>query len=232
MSHTGDPSSSTRSIPPEVRSGGVVSGKFRIDRVLGEGGMGVVVLATHLQLDEPVALKFLRAEAVAESEALARFLREAKAAAKLKSEHVARVLDVAVTDEGSPYIVMEYLQGSDLSKTVQTSGPLDVQSAAEYVIQACEGLAEAHSRGIVHRDIKPENLFLVDRGEGWKTVKILDFGISKIAAPPGMSNVSTRSIMGSPCYMSPEQLRSTASVDQGVFPVLLPLRAADRELPP
>jgi serine/threonine-protein kinase len=175
--------------------------------------MGVVVLATHLQLDEPVALKFLRTEAVADSEALARFLREAKAAAKLKSEHVARVLDVAVTDEGSPYIVMEYLQGKDLSRTVQSSGPLDLQSAAEYLIQACEGLAEAHSRGIVHRDIKPENLFLVDRGEGWKTVKILDFGISKIAAAPGMSNFSTRSIMGSPCYMSPEQLRSTASVD-------------------
>ena len=200
-------------MPPEVQQGGVVSGKFRVDRVLGEGGMGVVVLATHLQLDEPVALKFLRSEAVAESESLSRFLREAKAAAKLKSEHVARVLDVAVTDEGSPYIVMEYLQGSDLSKTVQSSGPLTVESAAEYVIQACEGLAEAHARGIVHRDIKPENLFLVDRGEGWKTVKILDFGISKIASPPGMSNFSTRSIMGSPCYMSPEQLRSTASVD-------------------
>src|SRR5581483_4170913 len=135
MSRSGDPSSAPRSMPPEVQSGGVVSGKFRVDRVLGEGGMGVVVLATHLQLDEPVALKFLRGEAVADSEALARFLREAKAAAKLKSEHVARVLDVAVTDEGSPYIVMEYLQGSDLSKTVQTNGPLDVQSAAEYVIQ-------------------------------------------------------------------------------------------------
>jgi serine/threonine-protein kinase len=170
-------------MPPEVRSGGVVSGKFRIDRVLGEGGMGVVVAATHLQLDEPVALKFLRSEAVAESEALGRFMREAKAAAKLKSEHVARVLDVAVTDEGSPYIVMEYLEGRDLSRTVQGDGPLDVASATEFVIQACEGLSEAHARGIVHRDIKPENLFLVERTQGWKTVKILDFGISKIAMP-------------------------------------------------
>jgi serine/threonine-protein kinase len=213
MNKPGDPPSTPISIPPEVRAGGVVSGKFRVERVLGEGGMGIVVAATHLQLEEPVALKFLRAEAVAESEALTRFFREAKAAAKLKSEHVARVLDVAVTDEGSPYIVMEYLEGKDLSRTIQANGPLAVENAAEYVIQACEGLAEAHARGIVHRDIKPENLFLVDRADGWKTVKILDFGISKIAMPAGMSNVSTRSIMGSPCYMSPEQLRSTASVD-------------------
>ena len=214
MSRTGDPYSAPRSsMPPGIEPGGVVSGKFRIDRVLGEGGMGVVVLATHLQLDEPVALKFLRAEAVAESEALTRFLREAQAASKLKSEHVARVLDVAVTDEGLPYIVMEYLQGNDLSRTVQSSGPLTVEDTAEYVIQACEGLAEAHARGFVHRDIKLENLFLADQGEGWRTLKILDFGISKIAAPAGMSNFSTRSIMGSPCYMSPEELRSTAGVD-------------------
>ncbi len=204
---------STPSIPPEVRAGGVVSGKFRVDRVLGEGGMGVVVAATHLQLDEPVALKFLRAEAVSESEALARFMREARAAAKLKSEHVARVLDVDVTTEGSPYIVMEYLEGRDLGRTIQATGPLDVPSAAEYVVQACEGLAEAHARGIVHRDIKPENLFLVDRANGWKSIKILDFGISKFAASPGVAHVSTRAIMGSPCYMSPEQLRSTAMVD-------------------
>jgi serine/threonine-protein kinase len=199
-----------------VQPGDVVAGKFRIDRILGEGGMGVVVAATHLQLDEPVALKFLLEQAAGNAEAIARFTREAKAAAKLKSEHVAHVIDFGVTPEGTPYIVMEYLQGHDLSALVKSRGPLDVQSAVEYIIQACEGLAEAHARGIVHRDIKPENLFLVDREMGWRSVKILDFGISKVAAGAGLasaSNISTQSIMGSPCYMSPEQLRSTASVD-------------------
>jgi serine/threonine-protein kinase len=198
-----------------VSVGDLVSSKFRVERVIGEGGMGVVVAATHLQLDEPVALKFLRSQAIADPQTLARFMREAKAAAKLKSEHVARVLDVSVTDEGMPYIVMEYLEGRDLAQLLRVTGPLDVSSATEYIIQACEGLAEAHARGIIHRDIKPDNLFLVDRAQGWQFIKILDFGISKFAGGrvPD-ANVSTQSIMGSPCYMSPEQLRSTATVDQ------------------
>jgi serine/threonine-protein kinase len=178
--------------------------------------MGVVVAATHLQLDEPVALKFLRENAAADPESLSRFTREAKAAAKLKSEHVARVLDFGVTEDNTPYIVMEYLEGQDLARLIYNRGRVDVPSAAEYLIQACEGLAEAHARGIVHRDIKPENLFLVDRAQGWQSIKILDFGISKIAmarGTPNPSNIATRNMMGSPCYMSPEQLRSTASVD-------------------
>jgi serine/threonine-protein kinase len=198
-----------------VSVGDLVSSKFRVERVIGEGGMGVVVAATHLQLDEPVALKFLRAQAIGDPETLARFMREARAAAKLKSEHVARVLDVAVTDDGTPYIVMEYLEGRDLAQMLRVTGSLDVASATEYIIQACEGLAEAHARGIVHRDIKPDNLFLVDRAQGWQFIKILDFGISKFAgARAPDANFSTQSIMGSPCYMSPEQLRSTATVDQ------------------
>ena len=174
--------------------------------------MGVVVAATHLQLDRPVALKFLRADVSQNVEALARFTREAKAAAQLKSEYVAHVLDVGVTDDGTPYMVMEYLEGLSLYRVLQTHGPLGIASAAEYAIQACEGLAEAHSRGIVHRDIKPDNLFLIERAPGWRSVKILDFGISKLAlADP--ANIATGVIMGSPCYMSPEQLRSTATVD-------------------
>ncbi len=200
---------------PLARAGEVLAGKFRIERVLGQGGMGVVVAARHLQLDETVALKFLRAHATADPEALARFTREARAAAKLKSEHVARVLDAGVTDEGTPYIVMEYLEGRTLGQLLQNEGRLDVSTTAEFAIQACEGLAEAHARGIVHRDIKPENLFLVERSQGWRVVKILDFGISKfdVARGASESNISTQSMMGSPCYMSPEQLRSTASVD-------------------
>ena len=198
-----------------VRTGEVVSGKFRIERVLGQGGMGVVVAAKHLQLDETVALKFLRAHASSDPDALARFAREARAAAKLKSEHVARVLDAGIADDGTPYIVMEYLEGRTLGRVLEDQGRLDVATAAEYAIQTCEGLAEAHARGIVHRDIKPENLFLVERSQGWRVLKILDFGISKFDVARGApdANIATQSMMGSPCYMSPEQLRSTATVD-------------------
>jgi serine/threonine-protein kinase len=211
----GFPPSNVGDGAPLVRTGDIVSGKFRIERVLGQGGMGVVVAARHLQLDETVALKFLRAHATSDPDALARFTREARAAAKLKSEHVARVLDAAVADDGTPYIVMEYLEGRTLGRVLEDQGRLDVATTAEYAIQACEGLAEAHARGIVHRDIKPENLFLVERSQGWRVVKILDFGISKfdVARTASDANISTQSMMGSPCYMSPEQLRSTASVD-------------------
>jgi serine/threonine-protein kinase len=191
--------------------GSIVAGKYRIDRHLAEGGMGVVVAATHLHLEQLVALKFLRGDVSAELDALARFTREAKAAAHLRSEHVAHVIDAGVTEDGTPYMAMEYLEGQSLARTLQTLGRLDAASAVEYVIQACEGLAEAHSHAIVHRDIKPDNLFLVERG-GWKAIKILDFGISKVAFSDG-GNVATGIILGSPCYMSPEQLRSTATVD-------------------
>jgi serine/threonine-protein kinase len=191
--------------------GQVIAGKFRIDRVLAEGGMGFVVAATHLHLDQPVAVKLPRGEIIANSEVLARFTREAKAAAQLKSEYVARVLDAGVSADG-PYMVMEYLEGHSLARVLELQGRLDLESAAEYAIQVCEGLAEAHARGIVHRDVKPDNLFLVERSPGWQIVKLLDFGISKISfAEKG--NLKTSIIMGSPCYMSPEQLRSTATVD-------------------
>lgn len=192
--------------------GSIVAGKYRIDRILAEGGMGVVVAATHLHLDQAVALKFLRRDVSAELDALARFTREAKAAAQLRSEHVAHVLDAGVTEDGTPYMAMEYLEGQSLALTLQAHGRLDVVSAVEYVIQACEGLAEAHSRGIVHRDIKPDNLFLVERAPGWNAIKVLDFGISKFAFSDA-GNIATGVILGSPCYMSPEQLRSTATVD-------------------
>jgi len=195
---------------PEV--GSVIAGKYRIDRTLAEGGMGVVVAATHIHLNQVVALKFLRRGVSSESDILARFTREARVAAQLRSEHVARVLDAGVTSDGTPYIAMEYLEGQSLARSLETLGPLEVPRAVEFMIQVCEGLAEAHGRGIIHRDIKPDNLFLVERLPGWSAVKILDFGISKLAFAEG-GNIATRIIMGSPCYMSPEQLRSTATVD-------------------
>jgi serine/threonine protein kinase len=192
--------------------GSVVAGKYRVERTLAEGGMGVVVLARHIHLQQSVALKFLRGDVGTEWDALARFRGEAKAVAQLRSEHVAHVLDAGVTDEGVPYMVMEYLEGRSLARKLQLEGPLDVALAAEYAIQACEGLAEAHARGIVHRDIKPYNLFLVEDAPGWGCVKIIDFGISKFAFSD-TPNIVTGVIIGSPCYMSPEQLRSTASAD-------------------
>jgi serine/threonine protein kinase len=203
-----------KSVELVLHPGTVVAGKYRVERTLAEGGMGLVVAATHLHLDQRVALKFLRGsrgEVTSQQwDALARFSREAKAVAQLRSEHVAHVLDAGVTDEGTPYMVMEYLEGRSLAGALQADGPLDVASAAEYGIQACEGLAEAHANGIVHRDIKPYNLFLTERSPGRKAIKIVDFGISKFAFA---DHVVTGVIVGSPCYMSPEQLRSTASVD-------------------
>lgn len=192
--------------------GTVIAGKYRVERMLAEGGMGLVVAATHLHLDQCVALKFLRGDVGSEWQALTRFTREAKAAAQLRSEHVAHVLDAGLTEDGTPYMAMEFLEGHSLARELQLRGALDVASAVEYVIQACEGLAEAHARGIVHRDVKPYNLFLVERAPGWHAIKILDFGISKFAFSDA-PNVVTGVIIGSPCYMSPEQLRSTATVD-------------------
>jgi serine/threonine protein kinase len=195
-----------------LSAGTVVAGKYRVERTLAEGGMGVVVVAKHIHLQQSVALKFLRGDVGTEWDALARFRGEAKAVAQLRSEHVAHVLDAGVTDDGVPYMVMEYLEGRSLGRKLQIQGPFEIASAVEYVIHACEGLAEAHARGIVHRDIKPYNLFLVEHSPGWGCVKIIDFGISKFAFSD-TPNVVTGVIIGSPCYMSPEQLRSTATVD-------------------
>jgi len=210
------PNPATPPEPPPVVPGQVLAGKFRIERVVGEGGMGIVAEATHLQLDERVALKFLRREVMRLPDVVARFDREARSAVKLKSEHVAKVTDVGKTEDGIPYMVMELLNGRDLAQTLSESGPLPIQESVDYLIQACEGVGEAHARGIVHRDLKPENLFVVQR-DGWAVVKVLDFGISK-AVLVGPSSVdlasnNTTSIMGSPYYMSPEQLRSTRTVD-------------------
>jgi eukaryotic-like serine/threonine-protein kinase len=206
-------SNEEQSLPP-VNPGDILAGKYQVERVLGSGGMGVVVAARHLELDERVAVKFLLPHAVGSTQAAARFVREARAAVKIKSEHVARVIDVGRLENGAPYMVMEFLDGRDLS-ALTAAGPCPIEDAIDYVIQACDAMAEAHSRGIVHRDLKPANLFLTQRADGSPVVKVLDFGISKVAVPDASEPSLTRTAtpMGSPLYMSPEQMRSARDVD-------------------
>ncbi|MBK9262921.1 MAG: protein kinase [Polyangiaceae bacterium] len=184
--------------------------KYRVERVLGAGGMGVVIAARHLALDELVAIKFMLGGGKPAD--LTRFVREARAAVRLKSQHVARVLDVAALEDGTPYMVLEHLDGSDLSHVVRERGPLPVVEAVDAVLQACEAIAEAHSIGIVHRDIKPANLFLTRGADGSPCIKVLDFGIAK------WTNASTAKMepsqpMGSAPYMAPEQFAATNLVD-------------------
>lgn len=196
--------------------GQVLAGKFRVERLLGVGGMGAVVAVTHLQLDELVALKVLLPELAANPEYAARFAREARAAVKIKSEHVARVLDVGAFEDGAPYMVMEYLAGLDLGALVEQQGALAPGVAATYVLEACDAIAAAHALDIVHRDLKPSNLFLADRGDGTRAVKVLDFGISKVGermSPSAQRLTRTAAVMGSPLYMAPEQMQSARSAD-------------------
>jgi eukaryotic-like serine/threonine-protein kinase len=213
-----------------VRAGDVIAGKFQIERVLGEGGMGYVVAARHLQLGQMVALKFMR-EDVCTPEYKSRFLREARNTVRLKSKHVSRVLDVGALDEGAPYMVMEYLEGTDLSDLLQKRGPFPVAEACDYVIQACEAIAEAHGHGIVHRDLKPANLFLTKGTSGEPVVKVLDFGVSKVvdldfdetnaggrprsnrSHDPNTAVTKATDLLGSPSYMSPEQIESARNAD-------------------
>ncbi len=211
---------SSPSIDPGVQPGDVLAGKYRVERILGAGGMGVVVAAHHIQLDEKVALKFLIPEALGNAEALARFEREARAAVKIKSEHVARVSDVGKLENGAPYMVMEYLEGDDVSTLLQQQGTLPVEQAVDFILQTCEAIAEAHTLGIVHRDLKPANLFCIRRRDGQLSIKVLDFGISKLTlgAADGSGNrdmgmTRTTAVIGSPIYMSPEQMKSSRNVD-------------------
>jgi serine/threonine-protein kinase len=199
--------------------GDVVGGKYVCEDLLGAGGMGAVLSARHTQLGQKVAIKVLLPAALKNPLANERFLREARSVITLRSEHVARVVDFGTLDSGSPYLVMEYLEGRDLKALVAREGPLSVAPAVDLVIQACEALCEAHQQGIVHRDLKPANLFLSKRVDGAPLVKVLDFGISKTVATAAASTGSgpgltkTDAVFGTPAYMSPEQLRSSKLVD-------------------
>jgi serine/threonine protein kinase len=195
-----------------VRIGDVLADKYEVTRILGQGGMGVVVAARHRELDKLVALKFMHEEVAANEIAIDRFLREARAAARLRSEHVGHVLDVGRLQNGVPYIVMEYLEGRDLADVAaDAGGTLGVADVCEYMLQTCEAMAEAHAQGIIHRDLKPQNLFLTMRTDGRPLIKVLDFGISKVQSSAGPT--ATQQTMGTPAYMSPEQMRSAKSAD-------------------
>jgi serine/threonine-protein kinase len=240
-----------------IRGGTLLAGKYRVEKVLGEGGMGFVVAAEHVYLHEEVAIKLLRGDRTGCDRSGERLMREARAASRIRSEHVARVFDVGLLEDGAPYIVMERLRGKDLAAVLDQEGPLRVPTAVDYLLQACEAMAEAHVLGIVHRDLKPANLFLTRRMDGSACIKVLDFGISKMtrtgptpaessppsarparwdaqtvdppdSAPPkpraaaprsgarDMGSVSltgTDARVGSPRYMSPEQLRGGREID-------------------
>ncbi len=197
------------------QSGQILDGKYQIDRVLGAGGMGAVVSAHHLQLDQKVAIKYLLPDALLIPEVVERFAREARAAAKIRGEHVARVIDVGKFSDGSPYMVMEYLEGNDLQKQLEREGPLKIIDAVRYLLEACEALAEAHAAKIVHRDLKPSNLFLAQQPGKRAIIKVLDFGISKMegGTTPSAALTKTSALMGTAYYMSPEQMTSPKGVD-------------------
>lgn len=196
-----------------VALGSVIDEKYRVDGVLGKGGMGVVVAATQLALDRTVAIKLVRADCAQDPLAVERLLREARAVASISSEHVARVLDVGTLDSGAPFIVMEYLEGNDLQTLIERDGPLPRPEAVDFLLQACEALAEAHRNGIVHRDIKPANVFVARLPGGASCVKVVDFGISKMIGLGSLEPLTLpTSVVGSLFHMAPEQMRG-APVD-------------------
>ncbi len=195
------------------KPGDVLDGKYSVESVLGVGGMGAVVLAKHLSLGERVAIKCMLPELLAHPDLIGRFRREARIAVRLKSEHVVRVRDLGALPNGAPYMVMERLTGEDLGATLDR-GPLPVRTAARYLIEACDAIAEAHAHGLVHRDLKPANLFLAVRPKGDPIVKVLDFGVAKQHdGGHDIVKTQTAAVIGSPQYMSPEQMRASKHVD-------------------
>jgi serine/threonine protein kinase len=204
--------------PPPVQPGQMLADKYRVEKILGAGGMGVVVAARHVELNVLVAIKFLLPHVLSNQQAVTRFAREARAAVRIKSEHVARVSDVGTLESGAPYMVMEYLEGTDLASYLRARKRLSVDKALHFVLQACQAIAEAHLLGIVHRDLKPANLFLTRGADGSDVVKVLDFGISKNIDPNashGTGSMTTAAgALGSPTYMSPEQLTEAGEVDE------------------
>jgi serine/threonine-protein kinase len=205
-------------LPPSVAIGDVISDKYRLDRIRGAGGMGIVVEALHLYLGRPIAIKFMSPLLRGNHRGMGRFMVEARATARIQSEHVVRVFDVASLGDGTPYIVMEYLEGEDLREVLQKRGHLPVAEAVDYVLQACDGVAEAHGMGVVHRDLKPDNLFRCRRPHAPPLIKVRDFGVSKLLPAAVIALGSERTtgahvMLGSPVYSSPEQLCEPQNVD-------------------
>ncbi|MEZ4258312.1 MAG: serine/threonine-protein kinase [Polyangiaceae bacterium] len=204
---------------PIYPAGTVIAGKYRVERELGHGAYGVVLMATHLMLKQRVAIKLLtETEGVSpkeRAEDAERFRREAWATATLKNEHVVRVIDVDSTELGELYIVMEYLPGQTIHEIIHTRAPLPIEEAVDYAIQILAALAEAHSVGIVHRDLKPSNVLVTPGPQGHPLVKVLDFGVSKIyeGAGGGEGLTQTGAQLGTATYMAPEQMSDSKRVD-------------------
>lgn len=199
-----------------IGPGDIIASKYRVEQLIAVGGMGVVVQARHEKLGQEVAIKvLLPSEAEEHGQSVPRFLREARAAAGLKSEHVVRIYDVDTLANGLPYMVMELLTGTDLRRVIKRQGAQPVERAVAFVLQAADAIEEAHTAGIVHRDLKPSNLFLTHRRDGKPLVKVLDFGISKTLKDFDLDGdlTTSRAMIGSPRYMSPEQVRDARSVD-------------------
>jgi serine/threonine-protein kinase len=204
----------SRTATPRLEPGRVLAGRYRIERFLGEGAMGVVYLAEHELLRQKVALKLMRQPSGDELQARARFLGEARNASRIQSDHVVRVMDAGVLDAGAPFLVMELLEGEDLGAILRTRSPLPIADTVDWLLEAIDGIAHAHAQGIVHRDLKPSNLFLSTRPDGTGRIKVLDFGISKAVDPEWASGITgTHAVLGTPSYMSPEQLRGAKAVD-------------------
>ena len=194
--------------------GDILAERYRVERVLGRGGIGVVVAVIDLVRNEPRALKLLVGAAQGHETTVERFFREARMLSQLKNEHLVRVFDAGVLSTGTPYLVMEQLDGTDLAAAMKRRGALPAHEAARYVLDACKALAEAHTNGVVHRDLKPGNLFLARRSEGPPCLKVLDFGLSRQIADDEASRLTlSDQILGSPAYMSPEQILSPRNVD-------------------
>jgi serine/threonine-protein kinase len=202
--------SSQRNLPVAV--GDVIAGKYVVEKIIGAGGVGVVVSARHEGLGDRVAIKFLQRSAAETRENVARFDLEARALARVKTEHVARVMDVGRLPTGEPFMVMELLEGEDLSKVI-ARGRVPVAEAVDHVVQACEAVAAAHAVSIVHRDLKPANLFVTQTSDGRQLIKVLDFGISKLRNETH-AVTQTLSVVGSPLYMSPEQMEAPRDADE------------------
>ncbi|HEY6727772.1 MAG TPA: protein kinase [Polyangiaceae bacterium] len=201
--------------PPSIRGGNILHGKYRLERELGRGAMGTVWSAIHLSLDQRVAIKVISSDYANSAEAIHRFHTEAKAAAKLRSRYVVQVYDDGETPEGLPYIVMEYLEGESLEDRIVRSGDIPLAEAVRIATHVGRALARAHSRGIVHRDLKPANIFITrndDDEMGW-VAKVLDFGIAKVDDNREKSTTKTGTVLGTPLFMSAEQVRGASSVD-------------------
>ena len=198
-------------------AGDIIAGKYEVIELIGAGAVGYVIAARRIDLGDKIAIKILRPELRAHDELVWRFMQEARTAVMIQSQHVVRIFDVGFLHHLGPFIAMEYLDGKDLGGVIAERGPLPVALAVEYVLQACEALATAHACGVIHRDVKPENLFMTRSLQGMDVIKVLDFGISKVllagTANPRTPHAVTMSSVGSPMYMSPEQVRASKDLD-------------------